>query len=171
MIATRPAGSRPRRGFALIELLVACGMSAVLVYLVATAWGAFDRAAAQSIARSGLIREAELALARLADDLRGTASARPDTRILIADTDVLQIVFGDRTVTYMVAGDKLIREDTAAPGSSEIVAWSVVGLLTTRVVADGPLYEFRLTLGTSLDENRATGQALRRTFTLAATLP
>jgi type II secretory pathway component PulJ len=162
---------RRRRGFALLEAFVACAMSALLVYVVAEMWGALNRAAVQAVARCGLIREADLALTRLADDLRGYASARPDTRLLIADIDALQIVQADRTVSYSVQGGRLVREDTAVPDVAEVVAWSVQGLQTTRVVADGPLYEFRITLGSAVVENRSTGQTLSRVFTLAALLP
>jgi hypothetical protein len=160
-----------RRGFALTEALVACAMSMILIYVVAMAWTALDRSSAQVVARCALAREADLAFAQMADDLRGVASSRPDTRSLLIDTNQLQIVFADRTFVYSVQGTKLIREDSASGLPPQSVAWSVEGLQTTRVVSDGPLYEVRLTLGLNLVENRAKGQALSRTFVLAAVLP
>jgi hypothetical protein len=159
----------PRRGSTLVEVIASAALSTVLIYVVAMSWAAFDRASIQVVTRCEAVREADLALSRLADDLRGWSSARPDGRSVLADGGQLQLIFSDRTIVYSTRGGRLLREDTATGAGPEPVAWSVESLAVRRPVADEPLYEFALTIAP-----RPIGggsPSLRRTFLLVANLP
>jgi len=109
------AGKPDRRGVTLIEVMVSCFLTALLAYIVSNTWKAFDRAATGVIARCELVREADLALAYLADDLRGLASSRPSSRGIVVDSDGLHLIFQDRTILFAVQSDgRLLRTDSAS---------------------------------------------------------
>jgi hypothetical protein len=160
-----------RNGFTLPEMVVACMMSVILVSILASMIGTFERGAAEVIARCELAQEADFAMARLADDLRGYNSARPQTRALYFDPDGLQIIFGDRTISYAVQDGALVRSVEPQVEPASIVAHRFLQLHVQRVDPDEPLYEFSLTLGLPFVENRATQQGLERSFHLIAVLP
>jgi hypothetical protein len=52
------------------ETIATVAISSLLVYLVGACWGGFTRGATLMTARAELVRESDLAIARMADDLR-----------------------------------------------------------------------------------------------------
>lgn len=66
-----PTCLQPRRGFSLIELCVASGLTAMLGGLMISAWSTFGKPATDVIIRSTIATEIEAVSAALADDLGG----------------------------------------------------------------------------------------------------
>jgi hypothetical protein len=95
----------PRRGITLIETSVACAVGSLLVYLVAMSWCGFTRGAHLMVARVELMREADLAIARLSDSLRGG-----DAPWIDAVDGALVIGTGQDPDRY-VAADHLLRRN------------------------------------------------------------
>jgi type II secretory pathway component PulJ len=166
MIARRSHPVR-RRGITLLEMMISAIISSIFLYVVSVAWMSFDRAAADVIARASLAREADIALAHLADDLRGMSSAQPRPLMISPVQNNLHLAFADKTVEYTVLSNgQLVRAETPSSQPAQTVAWSVQGLTANQVVNNGTLWEFRLTMGNAYVENRSQGQTLTRTYTL-----
>ena len=60
------------RGFTLVELMIAMSLLALVMALLGTALSGSTRAVEAITAESGVLVQAETALARLAEDLAGT---------------------------------------------------------------------------------------------------
>ena len=60
---------KKRTGFTLLEMTIAAALTGLLGLMLATAWSAYDRAAAGLIARCRLSQEADLAMQALSVDL------------------------------------------------------------------------------------------------------
>jgi hypothetical protein len=159
-------------------------LSTILVSIVAQSWSVFDRAAVQMLARAELVREADLAVTRLADDLRRVNTTGVGNYVRWAyDEDIRQfdltVPNGATTesITYAVIEGVLVRQVDPPSGPSEPVAWNALDLevrpAALPTVAGQPgLYEVILRMGRgSVSENRRTGQALEREFRLLTVLP
>ena len=69
-----------RRGFTLVEVMVASGVMAVLAALISACWSGLGRPAVDLAERHRVVQEAHLAVASLARDLGGTPGG-PDAAI------------------------------------------------------------------------------------------
>jgi hypothetical protein len=178
--------ARSRGGSTLVELLITTVLTVTFIYVVSIFSISFERAGAEVIARAGLAREADIAFARVADDLRAAAdSKRRKMTVTNPNANEIWLIFKNDcaitpsdcsdsiTVKYTVQNRRLIRELTPSAAPAETVAWSVegIGLSTTSIASGGSLYEIHLTLGTSMVENRAQAQTLSRVYTLVTVLP
>ena len=160
-----------RKGFSLVETMVACVMSVGLIAILVSMTATFERSAAEVIARCELAQEADLAMARLADDLRGLNSTRPETRTLFIAPEELQIIYSDRTITYSVQNETLIRSVEPGPEPDVIVAHHLQHLQVLRIDPQGPLFKFSLTFALPFREHRANHLSLERSYHLIAVLP
>ena len=166
-----PPRSTRRAGFSLLETMVACVMSVVLVSILGSMIAAFERRRGRGDRRGELVQEADLTMTRLADDLRGLGSTRPETRTLFYAPEDLQIIFSDRTISYTVQDQTLVRSVEPGVEPAAIVAHRVQHLQVRRIDPQGPLFEFSLTYALPFLENRAHNLVLERSFHLIAVLP
>jgi len=185
----------------LLETLMAAWLSALLVYLVAMSWSGFTRGAALISARAELVREGDLAIARLADDLRALEAWEAGPSSLCAwhlaghELKLTGVLSGDgsqNNVCYYVEDDRLMRrvdlprdQDTGESPPAEMVARFVAGLQVealdpTPDVDPAPsrgLHDIQITLtipevgGRRLLENRRTSEPLERRRHLLVVLP
>ena len=166
-----PPRSTRRAGFSLLETMVACVLSVVLVSILGSMIAAFD-ARGRGDRRGELVQEADLTMTRLADDLRGLGGlTRPETRTLFYAPEELQIIFSDRTISYTVQDQTLVRSVEPGVEPAAIVAHRVQHLQVLRIDPQGPLFEFSLTYALPFLENRADNLVLERSFHLIAVLP
>ncbi|SIO12548.1 hypothetical protein SAMN05444166_2587 [Singulisphaera sp. GP187] len=165
----RPLGRR--KGFSLVELMVACVISVGLIAIMVSMTASFERSASEVIARCELAQEADFAMARLADDLRGFSSTRPETRTLFMAPEELQLIFGDRTITYSVQNETLIRSVDPGAEPDLIVAHHLQHLQALRIDPQEPIFKFSLTFALPFREQRATPLVLERSYHLIAVLP
>jgi prepilin-type N-terminal cleavage/methylation domain-containing protein len=119
----------PRRGFSLVELMVAIMLSSILLMYVAGIWQSYARSAAFTVASARVSAEARIALAALKHDFGGSLEESP-TGTPSAALLVGRLVTGgqlllcydmpplngqadwaapDRVVTYSLDGDSLVR--------------------------------------------------------------
>lgn len=167
----RPLPLVQRKGFSLVELMVACVMSVGLMAIMVSMTATFERSAAEAIARCKLAQEADLAMAQLADDLRGFNSTRPETRTLFIAPEELQIVFSDRTIIYSVQNETLVRSVEPGPEPDLIVAHYLQHLQVQRIDPPGPMFKFSLSFALPFRERRANPRVLERAYHLIAVLP
>lgn len=200
MFVPRGLGSR-RRGFGLIDMLVACFLSVLLAYIVLLSWDTFGRSAILVGRRAQLAQEAEVACDRLAADLGGYRPEELDavdptrpiytwTRPLVAAQDSgdhtwIKLQFsGDSDmpaidVTYkIVVGDGQSSALVRSPGGNaadEVIARNALAIDLARLVAPTTsqpgLVSIDLTFGMPILEDRRRNLALQRTYRLNAVLP
>jgi type II secretory pathway component PulJ len=118
-----PAARPRRRGFTVLEMMIACGLTAFLGILLVTACSAYQKAAAEVIARCRIAEEADLAIHALSADLGASLSSAitgPKERGL--PTAVFVASDGSRlAITF---------EDSAAPENSRVVIYEIRSDLT-----------------------------------------
>lgn len=175
MRAVRPTD---HRGFSVLESMMACVLSTILVGVSCSAWIAFENAAAEVIARCDLAQEADLALAQLADDLRGATSGRPDTfRIEPGYDPELGVYmdpvirYDDLVIQYEVVDGSLLRRVNPPDGGVMVLARHIERLA---IRADYPMpgvWEFSIVGRLPVRERGQTDAELRRVFHLIAVMP
>ncbi|MFO0956833.1 MAG: hypothetical protein U0800_05115 [Isosphaeraceae bacterium] len=192
--------SRQRRGFGLIDLVVACFLSVLLAYLVLLSWDTFGRSAILVGRRAQLAQEAEVACARISADLGGYRLEELDavepskpaytwSRPLVAVQDSgdhasIKLQFsGDGAmpavdITYKILNDGQSSVLVRSPGASsadEVIARNVLSIdLSQRIAPSSSLpglVSVDLTLGMPILEDRRRNAALQRTYRLTSVLP
>jgi hypothetical protein len=160
-----------RRGSTLLELIVELTLTSILLSVIGSTWTAMNRASAEVIARYELIQEADLAFARLSDDLRGIHSTQISPRQLLFGPNQIQIVVGTRVVTYEAVAGSLIRSIDPPDEPDEVVGHHIESLAVQQPLGSGPIYQ--VTLVGTLPAPGAPGMQpnLRRSFQLLAVLP
>jgi hypothetical protein len=137
-----PRRARPtrRRGYIMIEMVVATLLATLLGTLLALACATFARPALEVEARARIEQEAILAAQSLACDFGGALADPPGQVGALAQSqfvdwdlsqgDVLLLNFqGDQgvvVVTYQLAGDRLVRSNSAS-GVTTTIARHVTG--------------------------------------------
>jgi prepilin-type N-terminal cleavage/methylation domain-containing protein len=140
---------RRRRGFSLIELVVAAVLSTLLMSLLAISWVAFGRPALEVEARARIAQEAVLATQSIACDLGGFLADTPGQTGTLAqyqfvdwnlsNSGVFLLNFqganpGDVIViTYQLSGNQLVRSN-----SSNGVSTTIAKYVTAFSVTENP---------------------------------
>lgn len=126
-----------RRGFTVLELTIAGGLTALLGIMLVTACSAYNRGAAEVIARCRIAQEADLAMHALAADLGAnlpSSVAGPKGRGL--PTGVAVAPDGSRlAITF---------EDQVAPENSRVVVYEIQQDLTDLAQLQKPVQRRKL---------------------------
>ena len=104
-----PIPAHTRRGFALVEMVVACLLMALLASTLAVTWAAFGRPLVEAQARCRLVREARLAAEAIAEDLGGEWD--PDTLDGRFRLEYSGASDGTPTVTYLLDDSPNVGEE------------------------------------------------------------
>jgi prepilin-type N-terminal cleavage/methylation domain-containing protein len=122
-----------RRGFSMMEMIVASTLAAMLGILLVQATVTFGRPALEVEARARITQEAMLATQSLAYDLGGflpniqgqaltldnpsTAWGTPT-----GESHVLSLTFGGTTILYFLQGNQLVRSDSSSTAGPTTIA-------------------------------------------------
>jgi hypothetical protein len=146
--------ARSRRGFTVLEMMLAGFLMALMGILLGNAWAAFGRPAISSVARSRVAQEANLAAEALAHDLgmlaQDVVGSPSDSKYLNAspmpDSSTLTFFIDDGTLfhtdgthrtrqiiySFDPATTHLIRTDATSPDSTPRVIATLVSDFHTR---------------------------------------
>ena len=153
------AGTRGRRGFTLVELMVTVTLSSIVMTLALRAWRPMSHATLELRDRARAAAELRLAVDSLLQDMGGA-----DTVVVTAGGE-LQIVReqavaevlgawddGDLGILYSLVGDSLLREDLAL-GTSVVVATRLDDFVPDD---SGPDVDITLSVGSELSYREVT---------------
>lgn len=73
------SASKHRRGFTIVEVLVATALTVFLAYLLSTVWAELEKSTVDLIARGQLMQEMDMAVAALSRDLGGSVAVPAST--------------------------------------------------------------------------------------------
>ena len=163
--------SAARRGSTMVETMVALTLTMILLSLVGSTWVAMNRASVEVVVRYELVLEADLALARMADDLRGAQSTSPAPRQVLFGPNQLQIVDGTRIITYVASGGSLIRSVDPADEPEEVVGRHIESLTVQQPLGSGPVYQLTLVGAVPFPAPAGADPTLRRAFQFIAVMP